>query len=80
MEVEKRDEYLCSGYNAALPSTVTDGNEEGCAKQCYATPACVAWTFDTSSGGCWLKTISDCRGAGAGWVWGTKDCGKYITG
>ena len=69
---ENHGEYLCGGNNAA--AATTEESKEDCAKQCFKTSTCVAWTFDGDT--CWTKTTAECKGAFSGWVWGTRECGK----
>ena len=72
--IEKKEEKLCAGNNAADFSK--EDYKEDCAERCHDMPRCMAWAF--SGTGCWLKTQGNCTtpAPGTDWVWGTRGC-KY---
>ena len=81
----KRGEYLCRGNTTAASIEKT---AEHCAKQCYNTPTCMAWTFGSTPtaddrqptpDNCWLKTTAECKGSNPDWMWGPRECGN-LTG
>jgi len=79
--MEKKEEYLCRGNNAA--GSTKEKSKEACALRCYGTPTCMAWTFGTLAppDNCWLKTTTTCSSAAlnTNWAWGTRGC-HYQTG
>ena len=80
----KHGEYLCRGNTTAASIEKT---AEHCARQCYNTPTCVAWTFGSTRTtddrptpyNCWLKTTAECKGSNPDWMWGPRKCGN-LTG
>ena len=53
-----------------------EASKEDCAKQCYNTPGCEAWTYRTEAvpDYCWLKTSADCK---AGMQVGSPDVPNF---
>ena len=81
----KHGEYLCRGNTTAASMEKT---AEHCARQCYNTPTCSAWTFGSAQtrpddrptpDNCWLKTTAECKGSNPDWMWGPRECGN-LTG
>ena len=55
-------------------------NHEGtCAKLCYDSADCAAWSFNMDDSSCSLKRTVDCFVSNPSFVWGTKQCGGIKT-
>merc|ERR1719186_2370690 len=71
--IREDDVFIESGND--VEELETNGEQE-CADACAYTTDCVAWTMRTSDNKCWLKSDDSSKGEGAGWLTGTKNCGR----
>jgi len=71
--IREDDVFIESGND--VEELETNGEQE-CADACAYTTDCVAWTMRTFDNKCWLKSDDSSKGEGAGWLTGTKNCGR----
>merc|ERR1712080_212905 len=74
--LRENDTYITEGNN--VKEILFSSGEEDCAFECFRTEKCVAWTLRTYDNVCWLKADSQSKGKAAGWITGTKECGRDI--
>merc|ERR1712083_912644 len=69
-----KGEYIGAGRNTPGGKALKSTGPLDCARKCFEESKCQAWTLNTKSNRCWLKTTSKGRGSTKNWVWGPSGC------